>query len=232
MSVMRHGYGSEWHLRSLLSTKPENVSSAILSELAVLGVPSASEVVWESSYLKVGEPELCGLEFLDPSSPARQEWRNWWPQTGNVHNWDAVGTVRHNGHPRECLLVEAKANLQEVRSNCGAEEHGGLPKIRGRLRETQLAVGLKPERDWTKGHYQYANRLALLHFLRSQAVPARLVFIYFCGDYGDDRRNCPRSRDGWKPTLAAMKEHLGLRGESELEQHVHEVFITVENPNQ
>ena len=32
-----------------------------------------------------------GLGFLEPGDPVRAEWERSWPQSGNVHNWDAVG---------------------------------------------------------------------------------------------------------------------------------------------
>ncbi len=227
MSVMRQGYGSEWHLRSMLATTPERVSHEILTALTSAGLSSARDLVWHQSYLTMEEPEICGLDFLDSSLLVRQEWSKWWPQRGNVQNWDAVGTLHLEGGETEWLLVEAKANLQEVCSNCGAKEHGGLPLIRSALRETQVAAGVAGEPDWTQPHYQYPNRLALLHFLHRQGVAARLVFLYFTGDKGNERRVCPRSREEWAGTLECMKRTLGLNGQSELEKHVHEVFLDV-----
>ena len=63
--------------------------------------------------------ELVGLEFLDAQDPARQEWERRWPQSGTVHNWDAVG--QGLTHDRQTwILIEAKAHVGELRSRCGA----------------------------------------------------------------------------------------------------------------
>jgi hypothetical protein len=228
MSVMRVGYGSEWHLRSLLAAEPARVEEAILSALKADGVVLARSIIWHPTYLKLETPEVCGLDFLERGSQARMAWKSWWPQSGTVHNWDAVATLCHQTGQKEWLLIEAKANLQEVESNCGAKEHGGLALIRLSLRTTQLACGIADERDWTKGHYQLANRLALLHFLRRSGVAARLIFIYFIGDRGNARRDCPASREPWDRKLGEVRSHLGLTGKSDLEKNLHEVFLCVE----
>src|SRR4051812_4134667 len=101
---MRKGYGSEWHLRSMLAKRQERVSSEVLSVLAAAGLSSSSRVDWHPTYLEMGAPELCGLDFLESGSPVRREWLKWWPQSGNVQNWDAVGTLQHDGGATEWLL--------------------------------------------------------------------------------------------------------------------------------
>jgi hypothetical protein len=35
--------------------------------------------------------EWKGLEFLDSASDVKSAWVKFWPQSGNVPNWDAVG---------------------------------------------------------------------------------------------------------------------------------------------
>ena len=45
-----------------------------------------------------------------------------------------------------------------------------------------MALGVSADRDWLKGYYQYANRIAALHFLTQHKVPAHLLLIYFLGD--------------------------------------------------
>jgi hypothetical protein len=41
------------------------------------------------------------------------------------------------------------------------------------------------------------------------ALPARLLFIYFTGDTGEGRV-CPADEAGWRSALAAQDEHVGL----------------------
>jgi len=53
-----------------------------------------------------------------------------------------------------------------------------------------------PARDWNQPYYQYANRLAFLHFMGTQGVAARLCFLYFTGDAAPGR-TCPKSREAW-----------------------------------
>lgn len=235
MSKIFQGFGSEWHMRTLLARSPEVISQAVLSVLSESGINYPSDINWHPNYLELGKPELRGLDFLPIDSPVRLEWVKHWPSQGNVHNWDGISSFQKEGGDKEWLLIEAKANLQEVRSNCGAKgmkegekaAPGGLTLIKATLEKAQEAIGISREKDWTRGHYQYANRLALLHFLHSHGIAARLVFLYFSGDAGGGNRNCPDSPDGWTKTLRDMKKSLGLTGESNLEQHVHEIFLTV-----
>jgi len=103
----------------------------------------------------------------------------------------------------EWLLVEAKANIQELKSSCGAKEkgqrsEGGRKLIAHTLAAVKSTLGVAEDRDWLNGYYQYCNRIAVLEFLNRQKVPTRLMFIYFVGDKGSDvigdkLRNCWRS---------------------------------------
>ena len=149
-------------------------------------------------------------------------------------NWDAVGRLESNSGI-EYLLVEAKAHVDEIQSTCGANAKGGLETIKKALEKTIESNGFTADvKDWLSPFYQYANRLACLHFLLKHNVHARLVFIYFCGDNWRAKalRNgkppkCPKEASGWGTALKRVHDHLHLNGESELEQRVHEVFLTV-----
>jgi hypothetical protein len=41
--------------------------------------------------------------------------------------------------------------------------------------------------------------------------------------------DCPKSPDEWRPSLDKVKNHLGLRGDSNLETRVHDVFVDVDS---
>lgn len=172
-----------------------------------------------------GDRELTGVDFLATQHPARDAWCEFWPQRGNVQNWDAVARLKYPDRD-EWALVEAKANVEELRSASGAKHPGSVSKIKLALDETKRAMGVNPERDWTQPYYQYANRLAFLHFLATQGVAARLCFVYFTGD-AVPGRTCPRSQKEWKPAIDEMKANLGLTGKSEIEKRVHHVFLPV-----
>lgn len=171
-----------------------------------------------------GDTEIRGLNFLPAGDPARLGWNTWWPRKGNAQNWDAVGECRIDG-ATNYLLVEAKASINELQQSIGAKSGGGLELIKARLAETQEAMGVSPC-DWTKTYYQYANRLALLHFLKERGVSAHLIFVYFNGDT-NPKATCPGNIDAWRPKLSQMKKCLGLTGHSALEQRIHEVFVPV-----
>ncbi len=82
------------------------------------------------------------------------------------------------------------------------------------------------DRDWLKGHYQYCNRIAVLQFLNSHAVPARLLFIYFAGDRHAGKI-CPSDETEWRPALDDVHQHVGLHREHKLASRVHHLFLPV-----
>jgi hypothetical protein len=238
MAAMGCGYGSEFHLLRYLGYHRQRLDEAIGKQIG----GSATE--WldfrfkktQQAPRKDGKrPKLdCEWKGVDFRPDLERAWSDFWPQTGNVPNWDAVGKSNAGA---EYLLVEAKAHAGEISSSCSAKDgegKGGLGKIRTTLSRTIDAYGFKatPD-DWLKGYYQYANRLACLHFLRQNSISARLIFIYFIGDkwgggkIGGKFPNCPKTSGEWDKHLHAMYLHLGLDGTSDFEQHVHKVFLPV-----
>jgi len=158
---------------------------------------------------------------------AHAAWKQWWPQRGGIHNWDAVGQIRLGG-VEEWLLVEAKANWQELWSDCRASPRGGLGKIERAFGGTKQALGVPEDRDWLHGYYQLCNRVAALYFLNEHGVPARLLCIYFTGDKGDPpRRTCPKNEEGWQESLRAQDEHVGLPRGHILEARTHKMFLPI-----
>ncbi len=208
MSRIHLGYGSEWHLLRFLGRHRQYFTDRVLA------VTGGTSIEWcdfgftggITAKENYGGAELKGMDFLPADHPARSDWAKWWPQTGNLQKWDAVGLLRRDG-TNEWLLVEAKGNTEELESATGAKQRGGLPVIRQRLTETQRALGADPKHDWTKPYYQYANRLAVLHFLSSHQVAALLLFVYFTGDRTPNR-TCPTSASGWRGPLNKMKVHV------------------------
>jgi hypothetical protein len=238
MAPMGCGYGSEFHLLRYLGYHRRRLDDEIGKQIG------GSVTEWLDFQFNIAQklpktdekrPKLdCEWRGVDFLPNLERVWSAYWPQSGNIPNWDAVGRSSSEG---EYLLVEAKAHTGEIRSDCGAKDaqgRGGLGKIKTALGDTIDAYGFEstPD-DWLKGYYQYANRLACLHFLRQNSIPARLVFIYFVGDkwgggkIGGKFPNCPKTAGDWDKHLHAMYKHLGLNGASELEKHVHKVFLPV-----
>jgi hypothetical protein len=174
------------------------------------------------------DAELKGLEFLDAETnePLLIRWAEFWPQTGTPPNWDAVGwleTVRG----REVLLVEAKAHLEELLSDCGASVESSRRKIDGALAEVKEHLGVPGDADWLNGYYQFANRLATLYFLNTNGLPARLVLLYFTGDEREDGKECPADESGWEEELKKQNGHLRLPPSHRLNDRVHKIFLPV-----
>ena len=91
--------------------------------------------------------EIVGLEFLDAKTRARRAWERLWPQSGNVHNWDAVGRAKAG----TWILLEAKAHVGELKSHCAATSAKSLQRIREVLDDTKRELRADGAGDWTKG---------------------------------------------------------------------------------
>ncbi len=223
MADIGYGYGSEWHLLRFLGYHRNSLDSAILYETG------GQQIEWLdfpfNQAKKFYDDDWKGLNFLYAKHPARQQWSKYWPTTGNVPNWDAVGRLR-NGGQDEWLLVEAKAHIGEIKSSCGASERGGLPTIRSAFEVTKRNMAIDQSNDWLRPFYQYANRLATLDFLLQRNVLARLLFIYFLGDKHQGAK-CPQTVAEWMPALQESVTHLGLTGTSDVEARTHSVFLRV-----
>jgi hypothetical protein len=233
MGKIGHGYGSDWHLLRFLGYHREYFTRQILAEIR------GEDITWldfKFSHKNTKcsrDSEWNGLEFIKDDPDLLRGWHAFWPTSGRSQNWDAVAKIRVDGQ-EEWLLVEAKAHTHELKGNgCGASNPRSIQKIERALTETKAAFGAgsTPLENWLGAYYQYANRLAALHFLRNaaqQPVPARLLFIYFIGDKHNNQ-DCPRSRDDWMPAVNAMEAVLGIDHDSPLYARVHHMYLHV-NP--
>lgn len=225
------GYGSEWHLLRYLGRHRQRLDRAIISEIGTLGRIEWLDFGFDQKKRKKKwyDAELEGLEFLaGPEYAAvRAAWKKFWPQSGTSQNWDAVGWFLANDGNRGLLLVEAKAHTGELESDCGAENTESVRRIKRALEDTKKHVKAKGDADWFKKYYQYANRLAVLHFLRMNCIPARLLFIYFTGDERDDGKECPADENGWKKAIEEQDKYLGLPNDHQLTPYIHKVYLSV-----
>lgn len=222
MGVMGDGYGSECHLLRYLGRH-----RALLDQ-CVLEVTGATSIEWLDYPFDPSRPwqdgEWKGLDFLSDDAPAKACWRRTWPQGRNAPNWDAIGRLRF-GPGEAWLLVEAKANIEELRSSSKASPHGGRPMVEAFLARTRDRLGVAAHHDWLSGYYQYCNRLAVLDLLNEHGVPAHLLNIYFVGDRSGPGRRCPEDAGAWAPALSAMEEHVGHPREHPLAARVHKLFL-------
>jgi hypothetical protein len=231
MGKIGYGYGCEWHLLRYLGYHRQTLT------METLKITGGNSVEWlDFNFSKENAPlkddrEFVGLEFIKDER-IQDKWRAYWPQTGTAQNWDAVGQIHFNDHD-EWLLVEAKGHIGELKSDCGATHPKSKEKIITAFENTSQSFGnqTKPVENWLKNYYQYANRLAVLHFLANECNPlvnARLLFIYFFGDNRDDAE-CPQNEEEWMPSIREMKAWLGVDNCCELEKRTHYLFLPV-NP--
>lgn len=148
-----------------------------------------------------GDADFLRVLGRDDLAPKLREF---WPRGGP--QWDALARGRDGD--RTVVLVEAKAHAGELTSDCAAESAESRARITVALDRTRTALGAMPDADWLNGYYQYANRLAHLHFLRGECgVPAYLLCVYFVGDA---QMRGPETEAGWREPLAVVYRHLGL----------------------
>jgi hypothetical protein len=229
MARMNAAYGSELHLLRMLGRHRGFFDRHLCiatgaDDVEWLDFPSG-EMRRDKSNIPTWDREWHHLQFLADGDPAKIAWDNVWPTHRPGHKWDAIARLRYRD-VREWLLIEAKGNLEELSSTCGAKDESSLKMIRQTLDRTKMALGAAETSDWMTGYYQFCNRLAALHTMNSNGSAARLVFVYFCGDVTKDR-TCPNSKSGWDDELKKVEKRVGLAGDHALNERVHKVFIDV-----
>jgi hypothetical protein len=211
--------GSQIWIQDIINDYPVVLNTRIQEKIASL---SGREILWISPLKSDDYAEYRDANFLKQLGLTKlsEKLGQFWPKNGP--QWDALG--RTSGHKdREAfILVEAKANVPELVSFCGAKAEESLDKISIGLDKTQgwLNCG-EPRIDWKCGFYQYANRLAHLYFLREKAEKeAYLLLLYFV----NDPTHICTSRDAWDSALKIQKKLMGLSAEN-LSGKAIEIFI-------
>ena len=146
-------------------------------------------------------------------SGLRPALSTFWPRRGP--QWDALGLIGERP-----VLVEAKAHLDEFLTTGTAAGSESLRRIQAALSDTANALGAKPAADWSTVFYQYANRLAHLHFFHSNGIAAELVFVSFVGD---EQMGGPRSAEVWNAAFRVADHALGIPRSHALSAHVHHI---------
>ena len=194
--------GSQKWMQDIINAWPDLLNSYIHKE--VLSI-SGCDIEWKSPSIKNHFAEYRDADFLCEIglSELTEELQRFWPKNGP--QWDALGKTSDN---KGFFLVEAKANVPEIVSSCGATDKESKKTITERLYETQRWLNCRaPRFDWKYGFYQYANRLAHLYFLREKRhKEAYLVFLYFV----DDPTHIPTSQEAWNSALKLQKKLMGL----------------------
>jgi hypothetical protein len=207
---------SEHWLRLLASERPDRFqqlfqeASGDTSSIEWLS-PIASDGFAE--YYDAAFLERVGLSSLVPALCA------FWPASGP--RWDGLARTDDG----QVILIEAKAHASEMISDCSAG-----PAARKRISQCmeQLKVALKiPESrrhvSWLSPYYQFCNRIAHLHFLRSNGINAHLVFLHFA-DAPDVTE--PLSVERWHWFAKQVRRSLALEHHA-LRKWDHDIVISV-----
>lgn len=209
--------GSQRWLQFAVNAQRGLVDEPLLDSL---GGPEHSPVEWLCPLRSGGYREyrdLAALKALGVPESVQYSLADFWPRRGPV--WDGLARTAKG----DLLLLEAKANVPELASGRSQAGPESLRKITDRLIEVREYLAPKSTADWSHTFYQYANRLALLYFLRRlNKLPARLVFVYFVNARDV---NGPSSRAEWEAALTLMYAALGLSKRNRLSPFIHNIFV-------
>lgn len=192
---------SEHWLRVAVNQRQEDFDTRVRS---TLGWPSVDRIKWLSPIEKDGYAEYYDDAFLqrlglrDLPVPLK----SFWPPSGP--RWDGLARTDSG----KVLLVEAKAYIEEAvdyRSRAGSDS---LKLITRSLTDAKKAFGARHDASWHAPFYQYANRLAHLHFLAGlNKVDAYLLFVYFA-DAHDVPHPCAAQH--WEGAIRLVAKCLGI----------------------
>jgi len=226
MGKMAIGYGSEFHLLRYMGRHRKELDAAILKTLEIdTKIDWLDFPYYETS--KEYDKEYIGIKFLESKSnytEIQSEWENFWPNKDNAMNWDAIGEVGDTW-----LLVEAKAYAGELKSSTGAGAES-QDKIKIAFDNLASDRGIIIKKDWFKTYYQKANRLLFLHFLHTQGIEAKMVFIYFLNGYETEKKNI-KTIPEWNAAIKKQDDYLNISNNKWVKEHVINVFIDTRGRN-
>ena len=207
--------GSKKWIQKLVNEKPNFFSAYVLK---ALNLPESEHIKWLSPLKDDHYAEYSDQEWLKKLgvSLGKKSLADFWPARGP--QWDALGRSKSE----KLFLVEAKSYIGELCSSTRAGDKSRVQIIES-LKEVKDFLNARKEADWSRGFYQYANRLAHLYLLRQNEVPAYLVFVYFLNDA---EMHGPTTIDTWKGAIELLHAYLGI-GRHKLQKHMVDVFVDV-----
>jgi hypothetical protein len=220
MSIHRQGKGDKGSLKwiqNLINDRPDLIDSQIHDKFEI---PRGLQIKWVSP-LK----EECYAEYRDEAflkvlgaSPQKVRLIDFWPKGGP--QWDGLGRISDGS----ILLIEGKAHISEVLSAIQASDPNSVNLIEGSLARTKRELGVRTKNPWTTPFYQYANRIAHLHFLNNlNGIKSYLVFVNFVGD---KEMGGPKSEPEWIGVNNLIHSYLGI-GKINLRPFMADIYIDV-----
>jgi len=218
--------------RYFYGSKRSDLDAAILE---AIGYPDCSlSWVYPDEADDPNQREFENLRFLTTKEFAKTaaEFKTVWPATGKGISWDGIAWTE--SHPRQLILIEAKANQPELCSAPSGAGEASLRMISSALERAKAILDVHHRFTWTKSYYQYANRLFVLSFLQNR-LNCHLVFLYFTGEKFPDGTPCPSDSAEWRELIHACHLSLGLASPGEQDKlranklgtRVHEIFLPV-----
>lgn len=210
--------GSQLDIQKLVENNPDLLALNIKISFEL---PDDLKIEWVSPLRRDDFAEYSDDDFLEKLGKANENIRitDFWPKGGP--HWDALGKASDGS----VFLIEAKAHISEMVSTPSQAGEDPLKIIRFKLERTKQFIHARADVDWTLHFFQYANRLAHLHFLRfDKKLPVFLVFIYFIGD---KTVLGPQTKEEWLGALELLRSFLGI-GRTKLTPFMTDVFIHID----
>lgn len=241
MAEMGLGYGSEYQLLRFLGHHRNELNKIIRENTRLKG-----ELIWldypkNSNRLSL-DSEYIGLMFLkdDISKDIFTQsdidklllgWKEYWSTTGRQPNWDGV-MVHKKDNQIELVIIEAKANLEEIKSNTKSASN---EKIQKAFIATQKNLNISNS-NWFGKYYQLANRLALVNYLQNNShfkINASLLYIYFLNGYEKRQlkgrkiitieNKSVKTQKEWEKVIDSGHLDLGLNDKAK--QYISKIFV-------
>jgi len=197
--------GSQLQTQIYVSHRPAELSAAVAEAIDV----DPAGVTWVAPRSDHGYKEPMDGRFLDALGlpHLRPALRKFWPRRGP--SWDALGVALDREGEPTFILAEGKSYPAEMLGGGCAAGEDSLRLIKTSLAETKVFFGVEGEVDWTGACYQYANRLAHVHFLRRE-TGRQVWLVNLC--FTDDQTRNPTPRGAWEAGLVEIKKRLGFGG--------------------
>jgi hypothetical protein len=230
MAEIGYGYGSEFQLLRFLGHHRIEFENIIRENTLFKDNFQWLDFPYDSHRISM-DGEYNGISFLEDRkdfSDLKNKWINFWPNSGNQQNWDAIFI-----HNDEYVLIEAKAHLKEIESNISTTNEKSIKMIQSSFDLTRKHFNIITQNDWTIKYYQLANRLAFLKFLIDNNIKAHLLNIYFINGYikrcYEDKRTIienksVESKQIWEDALTKQYDFLGIWGR-EIEKYLISIFV-------
>jgi hypothetical protein len=207
--------GSQKWIQKLVNDMPNLLDTQIRKKLKL---SEEEDIRWLSPVKDDDYAEYRDQGFIDLLGIKLNKicLEDFWPRGGP--QWDALG----KSDSGKLFLVESKSHISELSSSIRARDNS-LQRICQSLKETKDFLNSNAEVDWSRGFYQYVNRLAHLYLLRQNDLPAYLVFVYFLND---SEMAGPATIDMWKGAIELLHTYLGIT-RHKLQKYTADVFIDV-----